>query len=59
MTKRAAEYAAYARPRVDDAPVVYYQAPAAVQAPSSYNLAQVMAEIEAQKRALKGGHPSD
>lgn len=31
---RAAEYAAYARPRADDAPVVYHQAPAAVQAPA-------------------------
>jgi arylsulfatase len=31
-----------------------------LQAPSSYNLDQVMAEIEAQKRALKSGaHPSD
>jgi hypothetical protein len=31
---RAAEYAAYARPRADAAPVVYQQAPAAVQAPA-------------------------
>jgi hypothetical protein len=33
-----------------------------MQAPPSYNLAQVMEEIEAQKRAIgsmKGGHPSD
>jgi hypothetical protein len=30
-----------------------------LQAPSSYNLAQVMEEIEAQKRALEGAHPSD
>jgi hypothetical protein len=31
---RAAEYAAYARPRAYDAPVVHHQAPAAVQAPA-------------------------
>jgi hypothetical protein len=33
-----------------------------MQAPPSYHLAQVMEEIEAQKRAIgsmKGGHPSD
>jgi arylsulfatase len=30
-----------------------------LQAPSSYNLEQVMEQIEAQKRALKGAHPSD
>ena len=31
-----------------------------LQAPSSYNLEQVMAEIEAQKRSLRSsGHPSD
>ncbi len=30
-----------------------------LQAPSSYNLQQVMDEIEAQKRGLKGGHPQD
>ncbi len=31
-----------------------------LQAPPSYNLAQVMAEIDAQKRALNtGAHPSD
>jgi hypothetical protein len=30
-----------------------------LQAPSSYNLEQVMQEIEAQKRSLKGAHPSD
>ena len=31
---RAAEYAAYARPRASDAPVVYHQAPAAAPAPA-------------------------
>ncbi len=31
-----------------------------MQAPPSYNLAQVMDQIEAQKRAISGsGHPSD
>jgi len=36
-----------------------YAAYPPLQAPSSYNLEQVMQQIEAQKRALKGGHPSD
>jgi arylsulfatase A-like enzyme len=36
-----------------------YAAYPPLQTPSSYNLQAVMAEIEAQKRALKGAHPSD